>query len=376
MSDECICPICLEDLPDMTWRGNERTRLLCCGKQMCKACANLFSNHHKLGSVNAAAAEALQAPEHLPITDLEDLEESFKRAIVALICPMCRSEVPRTEEDRFRCVENNVKNHKDWAWAHFILGCHYNKGIGCIPDPKQAFFYFEKAANMGDVSELETLEAIHELGNCYIRGTGVEKSQAKTIHWYKQSANAGFALSHYALGRIYYDQRKFTDAFRFFEFGANQGHAASQSSLACCYVHGEGVQPSFPKSMFWNKQSANNGDQFSMANYAANLMQITEMQDAGKFDLAGKSVIPEALYWARKSKAAGREKAETLISQIESYASRVCAHCKNILPLSGPRKCAQCKAAYYCGRDCQLQHWKRGHKWDCMDANGIKESRG
>jgi len=354
----------------MTWRGNERSRLLCCGKQMCKACANLFSN--RLRSA-AAATETLQSPEHLTITDLEDLEEDFKRAIVALKCPLCRSELPLTEEDRFRCVENNVQNHEDWAWAHYKLGCYHDQGIGCLLDPKQAFIYFEKAANMGDISE--TLVASHELGNCYIQGKGVDKSQAKAIHWYKQSANAGFALSHFSLGQIYHSQGKFTDAFRLFELGANQGQNESQCSLAYCYEHGVGVQPSLQKSIFWNKQAANNGNQLAMANYAANILQITAMQNAGKVDLVGKSVIPEALYWARKSKAAGHQEAGTLISQIETGASRACTNCKRILPSSEPRKCSQCKAAHYCGRDCQLQHWKRGHKWDCMDANGIKKSR-
>ena len=340
---------------------------------MCEGCANLLSDRLRSAVV---AGEALQSPEHLTTTDLEDLHDDVKRAIVALKCPLCRSEVPRNDEDRFRCVENNVKIHEDWAWARCRLGCYYDKGIGCLPDPKKAFIHFEKAANMGDVSQ--TLLATHELANCYIQGKGVEKSQAKAIHWYKQSSNAGFALSEYSLGQIYNSQGKFTDAFRFFELGAKQGHPESQCCLAYCYERGEGVQPSLQKSMFWNKQASHNGNQVAMANYAVNLMHMhmKEMQNAGKVDLVGKSFIPEALYWARKSKAAGHEKAETLIRQIVTDVSRVCAYCKSILPLSEPLKCSQCKAAYYCGRDCQLQHWKRGHKWDCMDANGIKKSKG
>lgn len=375
MSEVCICPICLDDLPDMTWRGDERTRLLCCGKQMCKACTNLMLLSNRRGSV-AAAVEARRSQEHLTITDLADVEEDIKRAIIALKCPLCRSQLPQSEEDRFRFVENNVKNHRDWAWAHYKLGCYYDKGIGCLPDPKQSFIYFEKAANMGNTSEMETITARHEVGNCYILGKGVEKSQAKAIHWYKQSANAGYALSHFSLGQIFSSQGKFTDAFRFFELGAKQGQPQAQCSLAYCYECGEGVQASLQKSIFWNKQAADNENQVAMANYAGNLLQITAMQNAGKVDLVGKSVVPEVLYWARKSMAVGYEEAETLISQIETGMSTLCANCDIILPPSGPRKCSQCKGACYCGRDCQLQHWKRGHKWDCVDSNGIKKSRG
>jgi TPR repeat protein len=340
---------------------------------MCKACANLMSNRRR--TYAATATEALQS-RHLTITDLQDFEEDYKRAIIESKCPMCRSKLPRTEEDSFRCVENNVRNHEDWAWAHRLLGCYYGQGFGCLPDPKQAFIHFEKAANMGDILEMETLKGSYGLANCYMEGTGVEKSQAKAIHWYKQGANAGFALSEYSLGRIYHSQEKFSDAFRYFELSANQAYDESQSFLADCYERGVGVQPSNQKSMFWNKEAANNGNMVGMANYAVNLMQITKMQNSGEGDLVGKSIIPEVLYWARKSKAAGFEEAETLIRLIETHVSRVCAHCKSILPLSEPLKCARCKAAYYCGKNCQLQHWKRGHQWDCMDANGIKKSRG
>ena len=87
MSEECICPICLDDLPDMTWRGNERSRLLCCGKQMCKACTNLMLLSNRQKCVAAAAAEAQQSQEYLTITDLADLEEGIKRAIIGLKCP-------------------------------------------------------------------------------------------------------------------------------------------------------------------------------------------------------------------------------------------------------------------------------------------------
>lgn len=27
--------------------------------------------------------------------------------------------------------------------------------------------------------------------------------------------------------------------------------------------------------------------------------------------------------------------------------------------------CAKCKRAWYCGKDCQTQHWKSGHKEEC-----------
>lgn len=49
-----------------------------------------------------------------------------------------------------------------------------------------------------------------------------------------------------------------------------------------------------------------------------------------------------------------------------SIWTRVCAHCGlsqgNAIKL---KKCAHCKAFSYCSRECQLKHWKAGHKVDC-----------
>ena len=45
-----------------------------------------------------------------------------------------------------------------------------------------------------------------------------------------------------------------------------------------------------------------------------------------------------------------------------------CANCeKGAKYFSGKlNACGKCKAVWYCGRDCQVQHWKAGHKTDCI----------
>ena len=40
-SRDC-CPICLEQLPALTWRADETSRMVCCGKEACAGCNRDF----------------------------------------------------------------------------------------------------------------------------------------------------------------------------------------------------------------------------------------------------------------------------------------------------------------------------------------------
>ena len=77
----------------------------------------------------------------------------------------------------------------------------------------------------------------------------------------------------------------------------------------------------------------------------------------------GYCPIPEALFWHRRTKD---PHANHLLAQFERTLCEYCAHCRAILPDGKPSHCAECKAAYYCGRDCQVAHWQAGHKKDCV----------
>jgi len=50
----------------------------------------------------------------------------------------------------------------------------------------------------------------------------------------------------------------------------------------------------------------------------------------------------------------------------EKSLSATCASChKNI---ESPKCCGRCRNVHYCNRDCQLEHWKNGHKQECKSA--------
>jgi len=47
---------------------------------------------------------------------------------------------------------------------------------------------------------------------------------------------------------------------------------------------------------------------------------------------------------------------------------KYCANCKRDATGFDEKlkQCKSCKAVWYCGRECQLQHWKKGHKIDSI----------
>ena len=91
------------------------------------------------------------------------------------------------------------------------------------------------------------------------------------------------------------------------------------------------------------------------------------------FPIPGHNSIPKTLYWLRKAAALPDAKDFYIkeCKRLESYVNSRCANCKkNQDELHETLKaCSLCKAAYYCGKECQTEHWKLGHKVDCIRRN-------
>jgi hypothetical protein len=55
---------------------------------------------------------------------------------------------------------------------------------------------------------------------------------------------------------------------------------------------------------------------------------------------------------------------------------RSCAACQKELGKMGGHQCSSCKVTVYCGRECQVAHWKKGHKAQCkklkLQSAGVK----
>jgi TPR repeat protein len=287
----------------------------------------------------------------------------------SLTCPMCMEHFPSNDQEVFRCVQSRAEQH-GWDWAQRKLGMCYLNGRGIKADPKKAAICFRKAAAQGNHL------AAHELGIIYQLGKGVKRSPPEAARWYQKAADAGFALSQLALGDMLTNgecvPKNTTKGAHLLTLAAEQGVHEAQCALAYCYENGEGLAPSLDKSLHWNKKAADQGNATAMANYGANLLNAAAVKYQGSVEVVGHSPIPETLYWARKSVAAGYIDAKSLVDQLETAIGGECANCHKVgVEL---QHCSRCKATMYCGTHCQKLHWKAGHKMDCVDGMGQKKS--
>jgi TPR repeat protein len=154
---------------------------------------------------------------------------------------------------------------------------------------------------------------------------------------------------------------------------AAQGYCPAQGAMgAMHHFEGGGVQRSYPKSIYWSRKAALNGWVNSQVLLAITLLNAKQ-ELYGYPDFVGHSALPESLYWTEllrgKQERYGslREKAAPFLK------TNMCAHCYATGGNVTIRLCAACKAVGYCGRECQMKHWRLGHKADCEGVDTLRK---
>ena len=129
------------------------------------------------------------------------------------------------------------------------------------------------------------------------------------------------------------------EAVRWWRKAADQGNAGSQNILGVCYENGNGVPQSSPEALKWFKMAAAQGQPQAVG-------AVARVTSNNKASQGGPPPTAKA-----------------------AADLSVCVNCG----ISGESKgaklnsCSQCKAVKYCGKACQVEHWKEGgHKKACF----------
>jgi len=238
-------------------------------------------------------------------------------------CPECRQKKPTSAEEAAKQVRVWVDKGK--AWAQTTLAGQYQQGKGVPQSYEEAIKYYEMAVKQGDPNAMYCLAAMYD------QGLGVAQSLKKAIELY--------ALA------------------------ANREHATAQYNLGYVYANGEGVAQSYEKAIELYTLAANQGDdraQYNLGNAYYN---------------GGKGVAQSndmARKWWLKAALQEHENAIKNLKMVDEQEGKTtptlpcCATCGTPKTTRRPFKlCSQCHTTRYCNRECQMNHWRAGHKREC-----------
>jgi len=171
-----------------------------------------------------------------------------------------------------------------------------------------------------------------DLGDNYRTGQGVEQSYEKAIEYYT--------------------------------LAIQQDDPNAMAGLADMYHHGEGVTKSIEKANELYTRAANQGH----ATAQCNVGNVFYRGDEG-FDQSNE----RAREWFIKAAYQDHEGALHCLQELDKIEGRTtptilcCSTCgKPKTPLRPLHPCKLCRTVQYCGRDCQVNHWKKGgHRREC-----------
>ena len=167
---------------------------------------------------------------------------------------------------------------------------------------------------------------------------GVDQSDQQARELYELAASQGCATAQYNLGLMYQEGQGVDQsderAAEYYEAAARQGLDPAQKNLGNLYMYGQGVERSNEKAREWWMKAAEQGNENAMKGLHA------------------------------LDKDEGRTTPSFTPKPFE------CATCYRPHDPSEHklRPCNGCHRVYYCGKECQVKHWKRernGHKKMC-----------
>lgn len=117
-------------------------------------------------------------------------------------------------------------------------------------------------------AEQGNAQAQFELATAYHFGNGAPSDDTLALRWYQAAAEKGLAEAQNGAGSILLKQRKFSEAYGWFEKAAAQNHLQALNSQAFLLDTGQGVEQNRPRALELYTRAANRGWAESMWNIA------------------------------------------------------------------------------------------------------------
>ncbi len=215
------------------------------------------------------------------------------------------SEVGRFRYDPESCGKafSLIKKSADLgnSEAQLVLSTFLNAGLGTDKDEKQGMAELLKAVNQGNIeaiSELGRIKLEHFKQSNILEDLNIAKENLKkaayygdvdamyhlgeiewenrriseAFKWYKKAALLGNSFSQAMIGKIYFEEEGYKDeaqAVAWTTKAAIQGNADAQFNIGYCYQNGIGVSKNLSEAFDWYKKAAEQGLVRAQANLGA-----------------------------------------------------------------------------------------------------------
>jgi MYND finger/Sel1 repeat len=253
----------------------------------------------------------------------------------------------------------------------------------------KAIDWYTLAADQGNATALFNLAQLWELG---FPEVGKPASKSKAHENLLRAAQHGSPVAQYEMavaalesGHDNDDAAKWT----WCSLSAAQGFHAAQCLLGEMHMnggaeHGQSLSPTRSSktitAMHWYRQAARQGNANAQM-YLAIAMIVSKVEICdGLADLPGHSAVPEACFWFGLYEETMHAAHQVPTKRPSGLQISSCACCgKQSAAVDAAavvkiQRCAKCKGAGYCGKECQVQHWKLGHKLDCANVAKLKDA--
>ena len=182
-----------------------------------------------------------------------------------------------------KSLYNKVPKARSW------IGYFYEKGFAVKKDVNEAFKWYLRAANQGD------LYAQSQLGTYYQKGIAVEKNLSIAFNWYLKAAKRDQSYSQRKIGYLYQfghgTNKDLVKSYQWYLKAGERGDSYAQHQLGIINRDGRGVSVNMQKSYYWFNKAARQNKKESM--YAlANLLWNGQGVEVNK---------AEASIWYHKS---------------------------------------------------------------------------
>jgi hypothetical protein len=151
------------------------------------------------------------------------------------------------------------------ADAALLLGFIYEEGgHGIEQDYSAAARWYKYVIGLpklwGRDNEPTLAHALVDLGDLYVRGSGVPQDYSEALKLFTQAGEKGDVKAQIRVGSLYEDGKgapqNDAEAVKWYRLAAEQGNASAQSSMGFAYSRGQGVPQDYVLAHMWYNLSA------------------------------------------------------------------------------------------------------------------------